>query len=261
MLGGILAKQNRVRQSSVFVHKYSIIHLFYHSTLESKAHILLIEDDVNLGFVIKDNLEMEGFSVTLCEDGEKGWHTFNQLSVDICVLDVMLPKKDGFTLAQDIRQRNEQIPIIFLTAKSMKEDKITGFRTGADDYLTKPFSIEELTLRIGALLRRSKPTTDPTHTYRIGKYTFNYANLTLQHDSQVQALTQKEADVLRLLCRHLGKALKREEILLQVWGSDDYFLGRSLDVFISRLRKHLNHDSSIEIANLHGVGFRLQQKE
>ncbi len=228
--------------------------------MESKAHILLVEDDVNLGYVIKDNLEMEGFSVTLCDDGEKGWHVFNQLSVDICVLDVMLPKKDGFALAQEIRQNNEQIPIIFLTAKSMKEDKLTGFRIGADDYLTKPFSIEELTLRIEALLRRSRPTTGQTNTYTIGKYTFDYANLTLKYDGQTQTLTQKEADVLRMLCRNTGKALKREEILLQVWGSDDYFLGRSLDVFISRLRKHLNNDPSVEISNLHGVGFRLQQK-
>ncbi len=229
--------------------------------MTTKAHILLVEDDVNLGYVIKDNLEMEGFSVTLCDDGEKGWHVFRQLDIDICVLDVMLPRKDGFTLAQEIRQANEQIPIIFLTAKSMKEDKLTGFRIGADDYLTKPFSIEELTLRIEALLRRSKPATGQSNTYRIGKYVFNYPNLTLQYDSQTQTLTQKEADVLRLLCRNAGKALKREEILLQVWGSDDYFLGRSLDVFISRLRKHLNHDPSVEITNLHGVGFRLQQKE
>ncbi|MDJ1501788.1 response regulator transcription factor [Xanthocytophaga agilis] len=224
----------------------------------SKAHILLIEDDLNLGFVIKDNLEMEGFSVTLCDDGEKGWHVFTQLNFDICVLDVMLPRKDGFTLAQEIRQKNTQIPIIFLTAKSMKEDKITGFRIGADDYLTKPFSIEELTLRIEALLRRSKPSINQQNQYTLGKYVFDHPNLTLRYESQVQTLTQKEADVLLLLCKNAGKAIKREEILLQVWGSDDYFLGRSLDVFISRLRKHLNNDPAVEITNLHGVGFKLK---
>lgn len=224
----------------------------------SKAHILLIEDDLNLGFVIKDNLEMEGFSVTLCDDGEKGWHVFTQLTFDICVLDVMLPKKDGFTLAQEIRQKNTQIPIIFLTAKSMKEDKITGFRIGADDYLTKPFSIEELTLRIEALLRRSKPSINQQNQYALGKYVFDHPNLTLRYESQVQTLTQKEADVLLLLCKNAGKAIKREEILVQVWGSDDYFLGRSLDVFISRLRKHLNNDPTVEISNLHGIGFKLK---
>lgn len=227
----------------------------------SKAHILLVEDDINLGFVIKDNLEMEGFSVTLCDDGEKGWHVFSELACDICVLDVMLPKKDGFTLAGEIRRKNGQIPIIFLTAKSMKEDKITGFRIGADDYLTKPFSIEELTLRIEALLRRSKPVADQARTYHIGKYEFDYVNLTLQYNSQTQTLTQKEADVLKLLCRNAGKALKREEILLQVWGSDDYFLGRSLDVFISRLRKHLHYDPDVEITNLHGIGFKMNIKK
>ncbi len=226
----------------------------------SKAHILLVEDDINLGFVIKDNLEMEGFAVTLCDDGEKGWHVYKETPVDICILDVMLPKKDGFSLAYDIRQNNEQIPIIFLTARSMKEDKIAGFRLGADDYLTKPFNIEELTLRLEALLRRSKAPVTIVHTYRLGMYLFDYPNLTLHYQENTQSLTQKEADVLKLFCQHIGKTLKREEILRQVWGSDDYFSGRSLDVFISRLRKHLNHDPTVEIANLHGIGFRLMIK-
>ena len=226
-----------------------------------KASVLLIEDDVNLGFVIKDNLEMEGFSVTLCDDGEKGWHVFNQVRYDVCVLDVMLPKKDGFTLAREIRKQNTHVPIIFLTAKAMKEDKITGFRLGADDYLTKPFSIEELVLRVEALVRRSKFAVSQADTHQIGTYSFSYLNLSLQCGPQTQTLTQKEADVLRMLCQHAGQALKREEILRQVWGSDDYFLGRSLDVFISRLRKYLNGDPDVEIANLHGIGFRLDVRK
>lgn len=226
-----------------------------------KASVLLIEDDVNLGFVIKDNLEMEGFSVTLCDDGEKGWHVFNQIRYDVCVLDVMLPKKDGFTLAREIREQNTHVPIIFLTAKSMKEDKIAGFRLGADDYLTKPFSIEELVLRVEALVRRSKFAVIQADTHQIGRYSFHYPNLSLQYESHTQTLTQKEADVLRMLCQHAGQTLKREEILRQVWGSDDYFLGRSLDVFISRLRKYLNGDPDVEIANLHGIGFRLDVKK
>lgn len=225
-----------------------------------KASVLLIEDDINLGFVIKDNLEMEGFSVTLCDDGEKGWHVFNQVPYDVCVLDVMLPKKDGFTLAREIRGQNTHVPIIFLTAKSMKEDKITGFRLGADDYLTKPFSIEELVLRVEALVRRSKPAASQADTHRIGAYSFSYANLALHHVSLTQTLTQKEADVLQMLCQHAGQTLKRDYILKQVWGNDDYFVGRSLDVFISRLRKYLNRDPDVEIENLHGIGFRLNVK-
>jgi DNA-binding response OmpR family regulator len=227
--------------------------------------ILLVEDDVNLGFVIKDNLEMNGgFQVRLCEDGEEGWQAFLQEAFDVCVLDVMLPKKDGFSLAESIRSKNEFVPIIFLTAKGMKEDKITGFKVGADDYMTKPFSIEELILRIQVCLKHTKRQTNTAtqsdNAYYLGTYNFDYHNLTLNHTNEVVTLTQKEADVLRLFCRHKGKVLKREEILQPIWGNDSYFSGRSLDVFISKLRKYLQHDPQIEIINIHGVGFKLDIK-
>ncbi len=226
-----------------------------------RANILLVEDDVNLGFVVKDNLEVNGFAVELCDDGEKGWQSFTQNTFDMCVLDVMLPKKDGFELAREIRQRNEIIPILFLTAKSLKEDRIAGFKTGGDDYLTKPFSIEELVLRIEVFLKRSRyrPASD-RHT-GIGHYLFDYANLLLKGRSGNLTLTQKEADLLHLFCLHSGQVLRREDILLRIWGDDDYFMGRSLDVFISRLRKYLQEDARIEIQNLHGVGFRLIIRE
>jgi DNA-binding response OmpR family regulator len=225
-----------------------------------KARILLVEDDINLGFVIKDNLEINAFEVVLCDDGEKGWQSYQQSEFDICVLDVMLPKKDGFSLAQSIRQQNEQVPIIFLTAKSMKEDKIAGFRIGADDYMTKPFSIEELILRIEVFLKRSKPVLTSPQIFTLGAYTFEPTNLLLTLGDQKQYLTQKEADILKLFCQNRDQTLRREEILKQIWGDDDYFIGRSLDVFISKLRKYLKDDDRIELLNLHGIGFRLVVK-
>lgn len=224
---------------------------------EPKARILLVEDDINLGFVIKDNLELQGFAVTLCPDGEIGWQTYQQEPFDICILDVMLPKKDGFALAQLIRSRNAQVYIIFLTAKSLKEDKITGFKAGADDFMTKPFSIEELILRLHVFLRRTKIAQPPKTSYALGNYTFDYSNLLLQTHDQVIQLTPKEADILKLFCHHPATIIKRNEILNSVWGSDDYFMGRSLDVFIAKLRKYLKSDKNIEIQNLHGVGFKL----
>jgi DNA-binding response OmpR family regulator len=221
--------------------------------------ILLVEDDPNLGFVIKDNLQMKGYEVTLCNDGEVGERTFFQQPFDLCILDVMMPKKDGFSVAQSIRQKNQQVPILFVTAKSMLEDKITGFAAGGDDYITKPFSVEELCLRIEVFLRRSSGLTGKTDTqFKIGSYLFDAQNLTLAFDSDTKTLTQKEADVLRLLCQHQDRVLKREEILKAVWGNDDYFLGRSMDVFISKLRKYLKDDATVQIVNYHGVGFRLE---
>jgi DNA-binding response OmpR family regulator len=223
----------------------------------TRAHILLVEDDSNLGYVIKDNLEMRGFAVTLCEDGEKGWEQFRQMAFDVCVLDIMLPRKDGITLAQAIRQHNDLVPVIFLTAKSMKEDKISGFKAGADDYITKPFSIEELVLRIEVFLKRSKKAEVNPHTFRIGQYLFNYNNLLLTNSGQTIHLTQKEADILRMFCLHPNQVLKRQDILNAIWGDDDYFIGRSLDVFISKLRKYMKDDSQITIDNLHGIGFKM----
>lgn len=223
--------------------------------------ILLAEDDPGLGFVIKDALSMKGYEVLLCTDGESGYQAFRRQRFDLCILDVMMPRKDGFTLAQNIREKNIEIPILFITAKSMLEDKITGFASGGDDYLVKPFSVEELCMRIEVFLRRSNGTASAGEILRLGKYTFDPRNLTLKHAQGLKALTQKETDVLSLLCHNQDRVLKREEILKKVWGDDDYFLGRSMDVFISKLRKYLKDDPTIEIVNYHGVGFRLEIKE
>lgn len=222
-----------------------------------QAKILLTEDDPNLGFVIKDNLEQRGYSVTLCNNGEEGLNEFNQSSYDLCILDVMMPKKDGFTLAKQIRSQNQQVPILFVTAKSMQEDKIEGFKQGGDDYIVKPFSMEELCLRIEVFLRRSVPAQQ-NENFKLGNFQFDCTNFILQHGGGEKTLTQKEAEVLKLLCRNKDRVLKREEILNAVWGNDDYFLGRSMDVFISKLRKYLRDDPRVQIVNYHGVGFRLE---
>ncbi len=222
------------------------------------AKILLVEDDPSLGFVIKDNLLMKGFDVTLCENGDEGYHAFQDKPYDLCILDVMMPKQDGFSLAKSIREKDKQVPILFVTAKSMVEDKIAGFESGGDDYIVKPFSMEELLLRIGVFLRRSTPLNGREEVFKVGSFTFNFTNLTLQHTSGSKILTHKEAEVLRLLCENKHRVLKREEILKAVWGDDDYFLGRSMDVFISKLRKYLKDDSTVQIVNYHGVGFRLE---
>lgn len=226
---------------------------------EHKADILLVEDDTNLGFVVQDALKRKGYNVHLCRDGKEGLRYFNEHSYDICVLDVMLPQKDGFSLAQDIRLTNTQVPIIFLTAKDRTEDRIAGFQAGGDDYLTKPFSHEELVLRIEAILRRTRDTAAPAadrDLFTIGAFTFDHRNLQLQHADGDRRLTKKEADVLRLLCLHRDQVLPRELVLNMVWGDDTYFLGRSLDVFISRLRKYLKPEPRAHIYNVHGVGFR-----
>lgn len=219
--------------------------------------ILLTEDDPSLGFVIKDNLEQRGYQVTLCNNGEEGLALFNQKPFDLCILDVMMPKKDGFTLAQQIREKNLNVPILFVTAKSMQEDKIEGFKKGGDDYIVKPFSMEELCLRIEVFLRRSV-TPQQLNNFSLGNYHFDYTNFILQHSQGEKTLTQKEAEVLKLLCQNKDRVLKREEILNAVWGNDDYFLGRSMDVFISKLRKYLKDDPRVQIVNYHGVGFRLE---
>jgi DNA-binding response OmpR family regulator len=222
------------------------------------AKILLVEDDPSLGFVIKDNLVHKGYQVTLCANGEEGDQQFQAQPFDLCILDVMMPKKDGFTLAQSIRARNKHVPILFVTAKSMLEDKIIGFNSGGDDYLIKPFSMEELYLRMEVFLRRTNGLKPIDSSYQIGEFNFDCNNLALQHTSGNKTLTQKEADVLKLLCSNKERVLKREEILTTVWGDDDYFMGRSLDVFISKLRKYLKDDPKVEIVNYHGVGFRLE---
>ncbi len=228
-----------------------------------KAHLLYVEDDESLSFVTRDNLELQGYQITHCSDGRQAQDLIGVQDFDLCILDVMLPEVDGFTLAQKIRAQNAEVPIIFLTAKSLKEDKIRGLKLGADDYLTKPFSIEELILKVEVFLRRSKfvqPPTLPQH-YQLGKFEFNYKNLTLTSGEQSRTLTQKEADLLRYFIENANEVLKRNTILQSVWGDDDYFLGRSLDVFISRLRKYLREEDRVAIENIHGVGFRLKVEE
>ncbi len=226
---------------------------------EKKIRILLVEDDFNLGFVIQDTLKSQGYAVTLCKDGKEGLNAFNDKLYDLCVFDVMLPKKDGFSLAEDVRKMDDDIPIVFLTAKSMTEDKIKGLKIGADDYITKPFSNEEFLLRIEAILKRSvgekKPSND---VFEIGKYTYDYSNFNLNIGDQAKTLTKKEAEILKLLCQHQDRVLQRELVANMVWGNDDYFVGRSLDVFITKLRKYLKEDPSIKITNVHGVGFKLE---
>jgi DNA-binding response OmpR family regulator len=224
----------------------------------SKAKILLAEDDRNLAFVIKDNLQDEGFEVIHASDGEAAWQQFQKSDFDICLLDVNMPLRDGFALAKKIRAESDMVPIIFITAKSLEEDRIKGFNTGADDYITKPFSIKELVLRINVFLRRSKKLqSDVLEEYRIGKLRFAYTEMKIYVDNEIISLTQREADLLRFFAQHVNKILKREEVLLNVWGKDDYFLGRSMDVFITKLRKHFKSDPDVVLETIHGIGFRL----
>jgi DNA-binding response OmpR family regulator len=226
--------------------------------------ILYAEDDKILAYVTKDNLELEGYEIVHCTEGLEALEVFKKQNFDLCILDVMMPEMDGFTLGSHIRQINEQIPIIFLTAKSLKEDKIKGLKLGGDDYITKPFSIEELILKIEVFLKRKEISAgkkSDNQNFQLGKYRFDRENLTLQTGEENRQLTQKEADLLHFLAMHKNDVLKRGEILKKIWGQDDYFLGRSLDVFISRLRKYMKDDPSIQIKNIHGVGFKLIIRE
>lgn len=221
--------------------------------------ILLVEDDKTLNFIVKDNLEQAGYLVTSVEDGEAAIKIFESGKFSLCLLDVMLPKKDGFTLAKEIREIDDHVPIIFLTARSMTEDRITGLTIGGDDYITKPFSMEELLLKIRIFLKRSLPANEPANDqnyYKLGHFNFYFDSLILDANGERKTLTYKEAELLRYFCDNPNKVLSRSDILKQVWGSDDYYLGRSLDVFISRLRKYLGGDENIKILNLHGIGFR-----
>lgn len=221
----------------------------------------MVEDDPGLGFVIQDTLKEKGYIVHLCRDGKEGLMQFNKRPYDLCLLDVMMPKKDGFELARDIRKINPDVPIIFLTAKGMIEDKVEGFKAGADDYITKPFSNEELLLRIEAILKRSKyghNVESNTDIYSLGNFTFEPDNFVLSHPRTRHTLTRKEADILRVLCEHANKVIERELITNLVWGDDSYFVGRSLDVFITRLRKYLIDDPNVNITNVHGIGFKLE---
>lgn len=225
-----------------------------------KIKILLAEDDTNLGFVISDQLKSSGYHVTLCSNGLDAFQRFNQDSYHLCILDVMMPKKDGFSLAKDIRKIDKDIPIIFLTAKSMTEDKVEGFEAGGDDYLTKPFSFEELEVRLKALLKRVNIETaeENSKTLEIGTYSFDTENFTLKHANFDKTLTKKEAQILHILCKFKNQVVPREIVLNGVWGQDDYFVGRSLDVFITKLRKYFSHDPQVSISNIHGIGFKLE---
>ncbi|RLD38539.1 MAG: DNA-binding response regulator [Bacteroidetes bacterium] len=229
--------------------------------METKAKILLVEDDTNLSLVLKDYLEMLGYETILKNDGEEGLKAFKKEDFNLCILDVMMPKKDGFTLAQDIRTLDEDIPIIFLTAKTLKEDRITGFKIGCDDYITKPFSTEELSLRIEAILKRYIIQYRQENTpkiFEIGKYNFDHENMVLYFEETEKTLTRKEAALLKLLCKNKNQLVTRDFALKQIWGSNDYFIGRSMDVFIAKLRKMLNKDPNINIKNIHGTGFKLE---
>lgn len=227
-----------------------------------KAHLLYVEDDESLSYVTRDNLELQGYRITWCEDGQKALELIQNQTFDLYILDVMLPEIDGFTLAKKIREYDHHAPILFVTAKSLKEDRLHGLRIGGDDFIVKPFSIEELILKIEIFLKRrvvNQPLT-PT-VMRLGKYQFDYQNLSLKLAEDERRLTQKEADLLQYFCQHKNQLLRRSTILETIWGQDDYFLGRSLDVFISRLRKYLRQEEAIRIENVHGIGFKFLVEE
>lgn len=228
--------------------------------------ILLVEDDQNFGDVLRSYLEMHEFDVTLATDGVAGMESFRRGEFDLCIFDVMMPKKDGFTLAKEVRERNAEMPIIFLTAKTMKDDVLQGFKIGADDYITKPFNSEELLYRIQAILKRSQAKADPREEvkeFNIGKFHFNFPLRILTFteegtgDQEKEKLSPKEAQLLRMFCMYMNDILPRSEALTKIWGEDNYFTARSMDVFVTKLRKYLKADSNIEIVNIHGNGFQL----
>lgn len=227
---------------------------------DEKIRVLLVEDDNNLGNLLREYLDAKGYETKLATNGREGFELFSKQKFDICLLDVMMPVKDGFTLAKEIRVTDKQIPIVFLTAKSMKEDAIEGFHAGADDYITKPFSMEELLLRMKAILRRAKAPAfkdSDQKEFEIGKYRFDYNHQLLSHDGKQQKLTTKEADLLKLLCLHSNDVLDRNFALNAIWKDDNYFNSRSMDVYIAKLRKYLKDDPKVEILNIHGKGFKL----
>lgn len=223
-----------------------------------KTRILLAEDDENLGSLLKEYLNAKGYETELFNDGNKAYRGFIKEYFDLCLLDVMMPEKDGFTLAKEIRQINSDMPILFLTAKSMKEDILEGFSIGADDYITKPFSMEELLYRIEAILRRiNQDTTRENKIFQIGQYLFDTQNQLLKKGNKKKKLTTKESELLKLLCNNMNKVLERNFTLRTIWIDDNYFNARSMDVYITKLRKYLKDDSSIQIINVHGKGFKL----
>lgn len=231
--------------------------------MDQKARILLVEDDHNLSAVLQDYLELLGYNIVLATDGEQGLEFFKKGDFDLCILDVMLPKKDGFALATDIRAINQQSPVIFLTALGQSESRINGFKVGCDDYITKPFSSEELALRIEAILKRCmnqnmRPRSD---FFDLGTTRFDSGNMLLITNNKEQKLTPKENALLKLLCMNKNNLLSRDRALIEIWGETDYFYGRSMDVFITRLRKYLKDEPTVNIQNVHGTGFKLEVRE
>ncbi len=223
--------------------------------------ILLAEDDPNLGTLLQEYLTLKGYPADLARDGDEALNQFVKQEYDLCIFDVMMPKKDGFTLAKEIRQANADIPIIFLTAKAMKEDTLQGFRLGGDDYLTKPFNMEELVARMEAILRRSQKNEQKdqksNRIFQIGNLTFDAERQTLTHGEESQKLTSREAELLKIFCQHLGQPLSRSYILKAIWGDDSYFNARSMDVYLTKIRKYLRPDERIQLINLHGEGFKM----
>jgi DNA-binding response OmpR family regulator len=221
--------------------------------------ILFVEDDMHLGALLKENLSNKGFDVTWCKNGSKGYETFKKEQFHLCLLDIMLPLQDGFSLSKEIRAVNKDIPIIFLTARSMQDDKIKGFELGCDDFITKPFNTQELYMRINAILKRTQKSAaqDSQNALTVGKFIFDHTKMTLQIEDRVCKLSSKEAELLYMLLTNKNRIVERSIILRKVWGNDDYFSGKSMDVYISKIRKLLRDDPSIEILNAYGIGFKL----
>ncbi len=224
-----------------------------------KAKLLVVEDDPNLGDILKEYLEMKGYEPTLCRDGEEGWNKFKKDKYDLCLLDIMMPKKDGFTLAKEIKKVQENLPILFLTAKNQKDDIIEGLKIGADDYLTKPFSMEELLLRIRAIIRRTQKSTEISalKTYTFGDFVLHYDQQIIEGPEGKHRLTSKENELIRLLASEINKLVNRSHALKQIWGDDSYFNARSMDVYLSKIRKILKDDPKVQIITIHGEGFKL----
>jgi DNA-binding response OmpR family regulator len=227
--------------------------------MNQPTHILLVEDDIDLGNVLSQYLKMNDFEIDLCRDGKTGLQQFNEKKHQLCILDVMLPEMDGFELAQHIKKQSKKTPFLFLTARNMKADVLKGLQMGADDYITKPFEPEELLLRIRNILRRTG--TNKNEIYKIGNYTFDYSRYRLVYQTTERTLTAREADLLKLLIKHKNTVIKRSDILKTVWGEDDFFMGRSMDVFITRLRKYFSADRQITIQSVRGVGIMLEEKK
>jgi len=230
--------------------------------MSDKLTLLLVEDDINLGTILKEFLQLKGFIVSLAKDGDEGSRYFSENFYNLVILDIMMPKKDGFTLAKEIRAVSADVPMIFLTARSMQHDVIEGLKIGADDYITKPFSTEELFLRINAILKRTYNHVEGREIkkFLLGKFNYDYDNSVITSKEETKKLTSKENDLLYLLCIHKNGILERKEALEKIWGEDNYFNARSMDVYIAKLRSYLKSDSTIEIKNIHGTGYRLNCK-